>query len=110
MAERIPGSVEMSARIEARMDDLKLRKAHVAARLGVERSIVGRWLKAGGIRDDHLAALATLLETTEEWLLRGRGEKIAPVSERASGAEVAALREAEARQVGGDRRSRRKRA
>lgn len=55
------------------MDERNLRAAHLAEELGVGRDYVGRWLKGGGIREDHLEAVAEHFDSTPAWIITGTG-------------------------------------
>lgn len=100
MTRRIPGSKAMGIRIERLMQERNLRAAHVAEELGVRRDLVGRWLKGGGITEDHLMAVAALFDSTAAWIAAGTGPMHPELSAPHEDAETVSIEAAKANRRG----------
>lgn len=85
--------MSIGERIKARREELRLEAIDLATAAHVTVQSVYQWesISSRGLKPVNLVSIAKLLNTTEEWLATGRGERERPVSSSVITADEAEL-------------------
>ncbi len=68
-------------RLRAAMDQAGVSNTELAQHIGVSGQAVGKWLKKGTIKKDHLPVIAKLTGVDFQWLSTGEGTLSAEIPE-----------------------------